>query len=237
MSDQIPLFPLNSVLFPTAPISLHIFEERYRTMIKRCLDRSEPFGIVLIRSGSEVSPDDPWVRRMRENLSYDDDPIALKRGPIPYSVGTIARISESVKLEDGRYYLVAVGLRRFRIQYLVQREPFLVGAVQYLADDIGQATQQHALQLRQTYARYWESICTATGQEYEAEPLPEDITELSYWMANQLRVDNHRKQRWLEGDASLRLREMAAAIRAEIALLPAGAPDTAGVDVEPWTWN
>ena len=66
MTQKLPLFPLNTVLFPGAPIQLHIFEERYRLMIGRCLEQSSPFGVVLIRSGSEVSPDDPWVRRQLE---------------------------------------------------------------------------------------------------------------------------------------------------------------------------
>ena len=51
---EIPLFPLNTVLFPGMPLSLHIFEERYKLMIKHCLDEECPFGVLLIREGKEV---------------------------------------------------------------------------------------------------------------------------------------------------------------------------------------
>jgi Lon protease-like protein len=51
---RLPLFPLNTVLLPNTTLPLHIFEERYRTMIGRCIDERTLFGVVLIRSGEEV---------------------------------------------------------------------------------------------------------------------------------------------------------------------------------------
>ena len=51
---RIPLFPLNLVLFPRQGLPLHIFEERYKLMINRCIDESAPFGVVLIKRGDEV---------------------------------------------------------------------------------------------------------------------------------------------------------------------------------------
>ena len=75
MTYKLPLFPLQTVLFPGAPILLHIFEERYRLMIGRCLEQNSPFGVVLIRQGTEVDPD-----------------------AIPYGVGTTAQIRDSVRL-------------------------------------------------------------------------------------------------------------------------------------------
>src|SRR5438067_12487991 len=56
MSDLLPLFPLGSVLFPGALLPLHIFEPRYRVLIRRSVEAKRPFGIVLIRSGEEVGP-------------------------------------------------------------------------------------------------------------------------------------------------------------------------------------
>ena len=143
MTQKLPIFPLNTVLFPGAPIQLHIFEERYRLMIGRCLEQSSPFGVALIRSGSEVSPDDPWVRRQLElaDPANELELGALKRElggeTVPHSVGTTAQISvgESVRLSDGRYYLVASGQRRFRIQYFVQRQPYLIASVAYLPEE------------------------------------------------------------------------------------------------------
>ncbi len=51
---ELPLFPLNSVLFPGTTLPLHIFEERYKLMIGRCLESDSPFGVLLIRSGNEL---------------------------------------------------------------------------------------------------------------------------------------------------------------------------------------
>ena len=52
---RLPLFPLNTVLFPKMPITLHIFEERYKQMIQHCLSEQIPFGVVLIKQGVEVN--------------------------------------------------------------------------------------------------------------------------------------------------------------------------------------
>lgn len=118
---KLPLFPLHTVLFPGAPISLHIFEERYRLMIGQCLEQQQPFGIVLLRSGSEVNPDDPFIRSLRRQIGIDDD--ILREAVVPFEVGTIARITESQRFDDGRYLLIAQGQRRFRVQYIMQHEP------------------------------------------------------------------------------------------------------------------
>jgi Lon protease-like protein len=239
MTQKLPIFPLNSVLFPGAPIQLHIFEERYRLMIGRCLEQGSPFGVALIRSGSEVSPDDPWVRRQLELANDDLDLGALKRElggeTVPHPVGTTAHISvgESVRLSDGRYYLVASGQRRFRIQYFVQRQPYLIASVVYLPEESPVVVAEPAEQLRQLYARYWAAINAATGQEAPDEILPEHVVELTYWMANRLQVSTAQKQRWLEADITTRLREISAAIRAELALLPSVEPG----EREGGNWN
>jgi Lon protease-like protein len=233
MIQKLPLFPLNTVLFPGATIQLHIFEERYRLMIGRCLEQSSPFGVVLIRSGSEVDPADPGARRMLElvNPQIDDLELgALKRElsgeTAPHPVGTAAQIStsESVRLNDGRYYLVAVGQRRFRIQYFVQRQPYLIASVAYLPEESATAVVEPASQLRQLYERYCAALSAATGSEQSFEALPENVIDLTYWMANRLQVNNVQKQRWLEADVATRLREMSAAIRKDLALLPKAGP-------------
>ncbi len=216
MTYKLPLFPLNTVLFPGVPITLHIFEERYRLMIGRCLEQSGPFGVVLIREGTETDPD-----------------------AIPYSVGTTAQISESVLLDDGRYYLMAVGQRRFRVQYIAQRQPYLLASVSYLPEETGGASViESANQLRALYARYWVALATATGHRHEPEALPEGVVDLTYWMAQRLQVDTIHKQRWLEADVATRLREMTAAIRAELTLLPTeGAGERERGWSGPGSWN
>ena len=59
--EELPLFPLQTVLFPYAEQYLHIFEERYQEMVQLCLKEDRPFGVVLIRSGSEVGPAEPYL--------------------------------------------------------------------------------------------------------------------------------------------------------------------------------
>lgn len=230
MTQKLPIFPLNTVLFPGAPIQLHIFEERYRLMIGRCLEQRSPFGVALIRSGSEISPDDPWVRRQVEEAGGGDVELSALRDQlggetVSYTVGTTAQISadESARLPDGRYYLAGQGQRRFRIQYFTQRQPYLIASVAYLNEDFSAASKETAAQLHQLYARYWSALGHAVGEAPPSETLPESPVELTYWMANRLRVDNPRKQRWLECDVDTRLREMSAAIRHELAMLPGGA--------------
>ena len=217
MTYKLPLFPLKQVvLFPGAPLTLHIFEERYRLMIERCLEQSGPFGVTLIRQGPEVGGE-----------------------AVPHSVGTTATISDSVRLDDGRYYLTTVGQRRFRIQYIAQRQPYLLASVVYLPEDAGgSAVVDQAGELRALYVRYWAALAAATGHRREPETLPESPIELTYWMAQRLQVDNIHKQRWLEADVATRLREMIAAIRSELLLLPS---EGAGEHERGWTgsgsWN
>ncbi len=215
MTYKLPLFPLNTVLFPGVPLTLHIFEERYRQMIERCLEQSGPFGVVLIREGPEVGGE-----------------------ATPHSVGTTAVISDSVHLDDGRYYLAAAGQRRFRIQYIAQRQPYLLASVAYLPEETGgPAVVETANHMRALYKRYWSAVDAATGHQHQPEALPENVVDLTYWMAQRLQVDNIHKQRWLEADVATRLREMNAAIHAELRLLPEANSEHEGGWVGPGSWN
>src|SRR5947209_19069395 len=95
MAVEIPVFPLGVVLFPHMPLGLHIFEERYRQMMRDCHEAGTSFGVVAIREGREVG-----------------------EGALPYEVGTLAQIRESEKLPDGRYNLRVEGASRFRVERL-----------------------------------------------------------------------------------------------------------------------
>jgi Lon protease-like protein len=118
---QVPLFPLHTVLAPGIALPLHIFEDRYRRMVRHCLDTSSPFGVVLIRDGSEVAPADGGTA---------DLAIA--------SVGTLAEIHEASRYPDGRWDILCVGRSRFVIHdVLVNEAPYLVAEVEPLADEPG----------------------------------------------------------------------------------------------------
>jgi Lon protease-like protein len=89
---QLPLFPLNAVLFPGGRLPLRIFEQRYMDMAKNCLKDGSPFGVCLIREGQEVG--EPAV---------------------PAEIGTLARITTWDMPQLGVLQVVAVGAQRFRI--------------------------------------------------------------------------------------------------------------------------
>ena len=101
MTEAMPMFPLGSVLVPSAGLPLHVFEPRYRELVRDCLAGEGEFGVVLISRGSEVGGED---------LRTD--------------VGTVARIVESAELPDGRWALVAVGARRLRVVRWLTDDPY-----------------------------------------------------------------------------------------------------------------
>ncbi|MFV9503959.1 MAG: LON peptidase substrate-binding domain-containing protein [Oscillochloridaceae bacterium umkhey_bin13] len=205
MIRQLPLFPLGTILFPGATINLHIFEERYRLMIGRCLESETPFGVVLIQRGDEVEEGRLGARAAE-----------------PYPVGTIAQISASVRLEDGRMLITAVGAERFRIESLDQSSPYLIASVTPLPETVPTGVSAAASELRATYERYWQAVAAATGAPIQAEDPPGDPLDLAYHLADRLQVSLERKQHWLETDLMTRLRELTGDLRAELALMPTG---------------
>jgi uncharacterized protein len=110
-SRQLPMFPLGTVLFPYAVLPLHVFEPRYRVMMRRCLDGDHEFGVVLIERGSEVGG-----------------------GDVRFDIGTVARIVQANELPDGRFALVAVGLRRFQVLRWLPEDPFPEAMVEELEE-------------------------------------------------------------------------------------------------------
>lgn len=176
--EELPLFPLHTVLFPYAQLQLHVFEDRYREMVRSCLEFDRPFGIVLIREGSEVG------------------------GPAsPYMVGTAVRILKVIPYDDGRMDIHVEGERRFRIRELDEEShPYLVGKVEPVIEIeidetdenqelFGQAKEQFEQLIQKIFAR----------QEFNVSvKLPTDPVVLSFTIANMLHMENLAKQRLLE---------------------------------------
>ncbi|HEY9325211.1 MAG TPA: LON peptidase substrate-binding domain-containing protein, partial [Candidatus Limnocylindria bacterium] len=132
MAELLPLFPLSTVLFPEMLLPLHIFEPRYRLLVRRCMDQDRPFGVVLIRSGQDVGGTAE-----------------------PHAIGTEAKIMAYSPLSDGRSYIVVRGGRRFGIeQSIPDSEPYLVGRVRYLAEDEGGGVQDRAAVAVEAYGQY-----------------------------------------------------------------------------------
>ncbi len=154
---ELPLFPLNLVLFPGARLPLHIFEERYKAMIGDCIDRDAPFGVALIKEGPEVG------------------------GPAePHRVGTSARISQVQRLEEGRLNLLALGGQRFDLVEIVQEVPHMVGLVAYKSESLGDLPGGLASEVAGQYGQFLGHISTLAGSWNAPVQVPEDPLTLSF---------------------------------------------------------
>jgi Lon protease-like protein len=176
--DRLRLFPLNTVLFPGAVLTLHVFEPRYRKMVSECLEAGETFGVCLIRDGDEAG--DPEV--------------------MPYEVGTTAEISDMTLLEGGRYHLSTIGRRRFRIARVVDREPYLTVEVDYLAEEVpGDPGAVAGLisEIRAVFREYLRLLVEFSGRELDID-LPDDAVDASFLIGDALQVADSMKQRLLE---------------------------------------
>ena len=182
---RLPLFPLNTVLFPGMQVRLHIFEDRYKLMINRCLESGEAFGIVLIRQGSE----------------------AMGAPAQPYKVGCTAKISEVQRLPMQRINIVTVGQRRFRIREMDHSQPYLVGEVEYFmpADDDPPLVRRYGAQLRPLLVRYLDTLHADADSRFDAEQLPHSPRAVAQIASILLHSDNYLKQELLEMDSLSRL--------------------------------
>ncbi len=199
MAIEVPLFPLGTVLFPHMPMSLHIFEERYKAMMRDCRKASTTFGIVAIRSGQETGG-----------------------GAVPYEVGTLAQLDEVEDLPDGGYNLTVVGASRFQIDGYSHNRPYLVGSVHYLQDIPAAADDTERLAAAVTAAfRGYAGQLRGIGQEDPFEfGLPSDPELLSYLVSAAMQVETAQRQRLLETDGTAeRLAACLRLLRREAALL------------------
>ncbi len=174
---EMPLFPLNVVLFPGMALPLHIFEPRYREMINRCIDEEIPFGVALIQDGQEVG------------------------GPArPYSVGTAARIVRVDRQPDGCMNITALGTQRFRILELNHSRPYLSGKVAQFPAVNGatRSATEMVHKVRPKIVEYVELLSRATRMDLKLDRLPDDPTTLAFLVAIALQVANKDKQALLE---------------------------------------
>jgi len=171
---ELPIFPLNTVLFPGARLPLHIFEERYKAMINACIDERRPFGVCLIRSGSEAgAPAEP------------------------FNVGTTAHIRQVQRLEDGKLNVVCVGGERFAIKEVTQERPFVMAEVEGLWEEDGEA-KDLAEPAAALFAEYVRLNLAMTNQWARAIEMPTQAGVLADFIGARLGVDAVTKQRLLE---------------------------------------
>jgi Lon protease-like protein len=236
---EIPLFPLHTVLCPGIVLPLHIFEDRYQAMTRRCLDSGEPFGVVLIRDGREVGT----------------AKVATLAG-----VGAFAEIRQAGRYPDGRFDLLAAATGRFAIESVdAQTEPYLLAEVTPLDDEVGdepRAERLAAAAIRR-FVRYLDLMRARDGETTEVldirveiesqhddvpdrapgrpeieepveatpEPtpdlhIPDDPTVLSYLLSGIVQVELPRRQALLEAETTVeRLEGLVALLERELVLL------------------
>ncbi len=152
---EIPLFPLHTVLCPGIVLPLHVFEERYRALTRHCLETRTPFGIVLIREGTEVG---------------SGSAIGAGRTLALASVGALVEIREAGRYPDGRYDLLAAATGRFVIDSVDPgREPYLVADVTPLEDQVGDETRAERLAASaiRRFVRYLDLMRARDGETSE----------------------------------------------------------------------
>ncbi|MEU8803480.1 LON peptidase substrate-binding domain-containing protein [Spirillospora sp. NPDC048819] len=187
MTERLALFPLGTVLFPGLVLPLHLFEDRYRRLIGDLLELPEPrgFGVVGIELGHEVG--ESAAHRLAE-------------------VGCVAELREATRHPDGRYDIVTVGARRFRLKELDRSRPYLQGEVEYLPEEPGADPAPVAQRVRRLYRLYRHRLGAAGAGPFDETEPPDDPVAMSYVIAASLVLDGHDKQRLLEcEDAALRL--------------------------------
>jgi Lon protease-like protein len=173
--DDLPLFPLNTVLFPGMVLPLHIFEERYKLMIDRCLEEERPFGVVLIREGKEVGP-----------------------GAVPYSVGTTAMIAQASPLEEGQWNLITIGGERFRLHTLRHDLPYLSGSAEPWPLTGAETDQAHSQvePVQALFRQYLSLLAQAQGHRIDVE-MPGEPRLLGLVIAIALQLPMAQKQQLL----------------------------------------
>lgn len=176
---SLPLFPLNTVLFPHAEIHLHVFEDRYRELIRECIQNDSGFGVCLIKEGTEVGD---------QNID-------------PYMVGTYARIISVHTYDDGRMDVKVRGVSRFRIRKLKEDFTYLVGSVEPVSEETTEDSPRInalVLRTREILQEYITSYFERNEIQVAHINLPNDPTALSFYVANFLQIENLQKQFLLE---------------------------------------
>ncbi len=193
--QNIPLFPLGTVLFPKQYLPLHIFEERYKLMIGECLRDKSNFGVVLIRAGREAG------------------------GPaVPFETGTTARIMDMEPVDGGRMNIKTIGERPFRITRITQQRPYMRAEVELLDYTPGSSDGLAAViqSVRTGFESHLDILSALSNRDRVQLNLAIDPEGLSFLVASVLAIDTQEKQELLEiTSASERLAKEASILARE----------------------
>jgi Lon protease-like protein len=199
MSDTLPMFPLNTVLFPGMSVPLRVFEDRYRALVHHLLRVEDPtervFGSVGIREGYEVGEHGAqWLFR----------------------IGCRVKMTEVEAQPDGTFELVAVGLDRIELEHLDTSGTYPVGQVTPLAEHEVVVPDDVTGAARATYDAYCEALLEI-DREPPGSDLPRDPAYLSWALAALAPLTLAQRQALLEAaDAEERLWMVTDVLRTEL---------------------
>ncbi len=196
---DVPLFPLYTVLFPGMMLPLRVFEPRYLRMFDRILNTREEFGVVLIAQGPEVGGE-----------------------AIPHEVGTLARVVRMERTNEGSLHIMAQGTRRFRVQELNRREPYLQARIEIVGEHWDETPRTYALSLkvRELWNRYVSRLKETTGIDLSTQEMPNQAPDIAFFVASSLRTGTRDRQRLLtRWDIADMLAEEILILRRELSLL------------------
>jgi Lon protease-like protein len=192
MNRTLPLFPLNTVLFPGAPASLQVFEPRYREMLRDCMAADRRFGIVLIKSGTETGVP-----------------------AVPHRIGTVARITSIGSPRRGAIPVEAVGEGRFEILSEDRIRPYLSASVELVEDDpTDTVSDDLVVSARAATETYLGAMLASQGVYARDTSVPDDPTELSFYVGSIMGgADKQALQKILE------IRRLSDRLKASMALM------------------
>jgi len=248
VTTALPLFPLNSVLFPGLVLPLNIFEPRYRALMRDLLalpeDAPRRFGVVAIRDGREVAP---AATGMPDSAPPQGTDPAAGFGPDPitsfYTVGCVADASTIRERTSGPadaaaeaagaaadeesdaagYEVLATGTTRFRLLSVDASGPYLTGQIEELPEEEGDEAGALASGVLRAFRAYQKRLAGARERTLAAgqeQDLPDDPSVVSYLVAAATVLDTPAKQRLLQApDTATRLADELKLLRRETAVI------------------
>lgn len=222
MVTPLPLFPLNTVVFPGQTVPLHIFEERYRALVRDLKAIESPderlFGIVAIREGYEVGGHE--ARSM-------------------YRTGCVMRLTRIQEYDDGRFDIATIGVDRMRVLATDSSGAYLRCEAEVLSesDETTEDTAQEAARALAGFAGYRDLLSSLSGSEILTGALPRDPTLLSYVLSAACPLPLTEQQRLLEAASPRdRLAVLRRILREEVRAMSA-VPSLPATDVARSGWS
>jgi Lon protease-like protein len=249
VTTALPLFPLNSVLFPGLVLPLNVFEQRYRALMRDLLalpeDAPRRFGVVAIRDGREAAPTSVGMPEAAPDTRGADPTAGF--GPDPmrsfHTIGCVADAStirprgghdrdpetespagagqETEADDSAGYEVLATGTTRFRLLSVDTSGPYLMGEVEELEEEPGDGAGALASGVLRAFRAYQKRLAAARERTLAAgQELPDEPSVVSYLVAAATILDTPAKQRLLQApDTATRLADELNILRRETSVI------------------